>query len=99
MFNEFANMVPAALEWSGCITALIGSALLAMGNTRLAGYGFCLFLASNGFWIAFAMLIGSNGMLVMQLGFTLTSCLGIYRWLFAGRAMKAEAMLQQAASR
>jgi len=45
------------------------------------------------------MLIGSNGLLVMQLGFTLTSCLGIYRWLFAGLAIQDEAVLQQATLR
>jgi len=45
--NDLAHLVPSALEWSGCITALMGSALLALGSKRLAGYGFCLFLVSN----------------------------------------------------
>lgn len=93
--NDLARLVPSVLEWSGCITALIGSALLALGSKKMAGYGFCLFLVSNCFWIAFAMMIGSKGLLVMQLGFTITSCMGIYRWIFAGLQRPAETVFEQ----
>lgn len=69
------------LEWSGAFLGLIGAALLAL-NTRISGYGFVAFLASNICWISFALLSGTYGLLTMQLGFTVTSALGVYRWLY-----------------
>ena len=68
------------VEWIGSITGLAGSALLA-SHTALSGYGFAAFLASNVFWIAFALRLRLWGMLMMQIGFTLTSLIGLYRWL------------------
>ena len=43
-----------ALEWSGAITGLLGSALLA-ANLSISGFGFVVYLASNAFWIGFAL--------------------------------------------
>lgn len=68
------------LEWTGCITGVLGSFLLAT-NGRWSGYGFVLFLASNMAWIGYGMLTGAYGMITMQLAFTLTSALGVWRWL------------------
>lgn len=68
------------LEWSGTITGSVGSLLLAI-NTIYSGWGFALFLISNGFWIAFGLRKKAPGLVAMQLVFTATSALGVYRWL------------------
>ena len=68
------------LEWAGCAFGLLGSLLLAL-NSAISGYGFIAFLLSNTCWILFAKRIKSKGLLLMQIGFTLTSVFGIYRWL------------------
>lgn len=68
------------LEWGGAITGLLGSALLA-SNSLVSGAGFLAFLASNLFWIRFALKSRLQAMLYMQLGFAITSLVGIYRWL------------------
>jgi hypothetical protein len=68
------------LEWSGAITGVIGAGLLAT-NTSMSGFGFIAFLISNLFWIAFAITKRSYGLLSMQVLFTATSLLGVYRWL------------------
>lgn len=75
---------PATLlivEWSGSATGLMGAALLA-ANISVSAFGFVAFLVSNLFWIAYAILIRSWGLLVMQVGFTATSVLGLWRWFF-----------------
>jgi len=72
------------LEWCGCITGLMGAALLAAHN-RYSGWGFVLFLISNVAWIGFGLLTHATGMVVMQLGFTLTSALGVWNWLVVDR--------------
>lgn len=43
--------------------------------------GFALFLISNGFWIAFGLRRKAPGLVAMQLVFTATSAVGVYRWL------------------
>jgi hypothetical protein len=68
------------LQWLGCGTALSGAALLAL-NCRLSGYGFVLFLISNGFGLAFSWLTKAPEMVVTLLGFTVTSLIGIWAWL------------------
>ena len=40
------------LQWAGCATGVAGASLLAL-NTKNSGWGFVLFLVSNGFWTAF----------------------------------------------
>jgi|UniRef100_E6QWC3 hypothetical protein len=72
------------LEWAGCITGLSGASLLAMNN-RYSGWGFALFLASNLAWIMFGLLTHATGMVVMQLGFTVTSMVGVWKWLVVGK--------------
>jgi hypothetical protein len=70
------------VEWSGSLTGLIGAALLAT-NSDVSGLGFVAFLLSNACWLAFALYTRAFGLLVMQIGFTVTSVLGIWRWLIA----------------
>ncbi len=72
-------MTQTLLEWLGCMTGLLGAMLLALNN-RYSGYGFVAFLASNVCWVMYGMLGGAWGLVVMQLGFTATSLLGLYRW-------------------
>lgn len=73
---------PRVLEWSGALTGLVGSALLAT-NSDVSGWGFVAFLISNLFWIGFGLMHRMHGMLLMQLGFTATSMIGVYRWMLA----------------
>lgn len=70
-----------AIEWTGSALGLVGALLLAL-NLPISKYGFVAFLVSNLFWIAFALRIKAWGLLCMQLGFTLTSVAGIWRWWF-----------------
>lgn len=67
------------LQWMGCITGAAGSLLLAV-NIRQSGWGFVLFLISNGFWAAYGLQTGAPGLITNQAFFTVTSILGIYRW-------------------
>jgi hypothetical protein len=48
-------MTPTLIvEWLGCITGVIGSALLA-ANTAQSRWGFVWYLASNACWLVFAL--------------------------------------------
>lgn len=73
-------MSPDTLQWLGCATGAAGSLLLAL-NTRHSGWGFVLFLVSNGFWAAFGIQTNAPGLIAMQAIFTTTSLIGIRRWL------------------
>ncbi len=66
-------------EWVGCVFGLLGAFLLAT-NSKLSSWGFIAFLISNVAWIIFASAKNSDGLLLQQAGFTLTSLLGVYRW-------------------
>ena len=76
------------LQWMGCGLGALGSFLLAL-NRPFSGWGFVLFLASNAFWIAYALLVPTPGLLIMQIAFTGTSLLGIWRWLFSSQPERA----------
>ena len=67
-----------AFEWTGSLLGLLGAFLLAT-NTRMSRYGWVAFLAANVAMIAFALSIGADGLLLQQIGFMGTSCLGLYR--------------------
>lgn len=66
-------------EFLGCAFGLLGALLLSL-NIKCSGWGFVAFLGSNIAWISFALQKGIGGLLVMQIGFTVTSLIGIYRW-------------------
>lgn len=70
----------AFYEWAGSLTGLLGAALIAV-RCRFSGYGFLFFLLSNFCWIAYGLSTGASGLILMQIGFTATSLLGVYRWL------------------
>lgn len=73
-----------ALQWAGCATGAAGALLLAL-NIKHSGWGFVLFLVSNGFWTAYGIQTHAVGLITMQIVFTVTSLLGIYRWLGVAR--------------
>lgn len=68
------------VEWFGSLTGLVGAGVLAM-HTDYSGWGFAAFLVSNIAWIAFGVMGKSWGLVTMQIGFTATSIVGLYRWL------------------
>jgi len=76
------------LEWSGCFTGVLGALLLAL-NTKHSGWGFVLFLISNGFWIMYGIENNAIGLITTQVVFTMTSLIGIYRWLISKKREKA----------
>jgi hypothetical protein len=67
-------------EWAGAATGVLGSLLLALNNSW-SGFGFVAFLASNLFWISYGVMRQARGLISMQLVFTITSVIGITRWL------------------
>jgi hypothetical protein len=71
------------LEWGGAVSGLIGAFLLAT-NTKWSKFGWIAFLVANCLIGAYAMGIGARGLLVQQIGFIVTSMLGLYRvrWEF-----------------
>lgn len=78
--KEFSALI--SIEWLGSITGLVGAFLLAT-HSQYADYGFVFFLLSNMFFIRFAVQGKHVGLLVMQLGFTLTSIIGLYQGFIA----------------
>lgn len=70
------------LEWAGAIAGLAGAFLLAT-HTRYSRYGWLAFLAANLALVGFALGIGRYGLLAQQVGFTVTTLLGLYRAGFA----------------
>ncbi len=71
-------MLLTTFEWSGSLLGLLGAFLLAT-NSSASRYGWHAFLAANLAMIGFAVGIDANGLLLQQLGFLGTSCLGLYR--------------------
>lgn len=66
------------LEWAGSLLGLTGAALLAC-NTAFSHYGWNFFLAANVAMLIFSYRIQRYGLFLQQLGFTVTSLLGIVR--------------------
>ena len=71
-------------ETIGAVLGVLGAGLLAT-NTRASGWGYALFLASNGALLAFGYLAEHWRFVAMQLVFTGTSLLGLWRWVIAPR--------------
>jgi len=72
------TLLTPLMEWTGSVAGLLGAFLLA-SHSRVSKYGWIAFLIANMAMICFAWMIQAHGLLFQQLGFTLTSCLGIYR--------------------
>ncbi len=70
-------MNPVHLEWLGAAFGLSGSFLLA-STTRHSRYAWWLFAVSNVSLAAFAPIHSYFGLLLLNLGFGVSSSLGIY---------------------
>ena len=77
----------SVVEWGGAVFGIVGAALVAMNN-RYSGYGFVAFLASNACLITFGILTSAFGLVTMQIVFTGTSLVGIWRWLLKDRLLQ-----------
>lgn len=67
------------IEALATLCGLAGAWLLAIKG-EYAALGWWAFLASNGFWLAFAWTRGHWFLLLQQLGFTASSLWGIRAW-------------------
>jgi hypothetical protein len=67
-------------EWAGCLFGLLGAGILAM-HAEYSGTGWIFFSLSNFFMIAYGFLSKARGLVVMQIGFTVTSSIGVLNWL------------------
>lgn len=72
----------ALVELFSMSCALLGSLLLALKGKH-AGWGWVLFALSNAGWIVFAQGYGHWFLLVQQIGFSITSLIGIWQYLFS----------------
>ena len=68
------------IEISAAFFGVLGTVLLA-GRSRLAGWGFVAYLASNAGWLVFAWDMALHGLFAQQLVFTLCSLYGVWTWL------------------
>lgn len=78
-----AEHMQTPYAWVGLFSAacaLLGSLLLALKGRR-AGWGWLLFACSNAGWIVFANGYGHWFFLLQQIGFSITSAIGIWRYL------------------
>ncbi len=66
--------------WMGSASGITGAMVLAV-NLPWSGYGWLAFLLSNLAWITYARLARVVSLFLMQLVFTITSLVGICRWL------------------
>lgn len=80
----------AVVEIVAAMCGLLGTLLLATRGRR-AGWGFVAFLASNAGWLVFSATHGHWFMFWQQIGFSISSLIGIGTWLVlpAVRARKA----------
>lgn len=69
-------------DFYGFLFGVSGSALLAMRDDTLSPYGFALFLLSNLAWLTFSFRTKQRWLMLQTVAFTVTSTLGVYRWLF-----------------
>jgi len=68
------------IETLAAAFGIVGTLLLAF-NGRFAGWGFMAYLVSNTGWIAFAVHGQHWAMLVQQLAFVVSSCIGAWVWI------------------
>lgn len=77
------------LDWCGSALGLIGAYMLAF-RFRGSRYGWFAFFAANGFYVAMASSIGVPGLLVPQLGYSVSSAIGIYRHFLSKATIRLE---------
>jgi len=97
MKHDLAILAEAILPWLATVLqplvlvelfastcGLIGSLLLAMKG-RIAPWGWVFFALSNIGWITFSYGYSHWFFLVQQIGFSITSAIGIWKWLIEPR--------------
>lgn len=72
------------LEWTGCITGVIGSIMLAARHPK-AAWAFVLYLISSCSWMMYGVMTDAPGLVTMQIIFVGTALMGIYNWLILPR--------------
>lgn len=70
----------ALVELFATVCGLLGSLLLALKGRR-AAWGWVLFAFSNVGWLAFASGHGHSFMFIQQIGFSITTAIGLWHWL------------------
>lgn len=68
------------IEIVAAMFGLSGTLLLAT-KSQWAGWGFVAFLGSNTGWLVFAWQHNYQAMFIQQIGFTISSLVGIWVWL------------------
>lgn len=81
--------------WIAALFALLGSGLLAMNSSRWSRWGFVAFLASNSLWITWAIYTSAMHVLIQNIGFTLTSSYGVYRWFRSDVRLRRSSRFKQ----
>ena len=85
---------PNLSEVVGAVLGSLGALLLATRG-RWSGFGFVAFLASNVAWLTFSRNAGHWFFFAQQVVFTLTSLIGIWRWLLQPRLEAALHLLTE----
>lgn len=70
------------VEFMSAALGLLGALLLAT-RSRYAGWAFVAWLVSNIGWIAFGTGHAHWFLVLQQVGFSVTSAIGIWKWLIA----------------
>ncbi len=81
------------IEILSATLGLLGAALLA-SRSRWAGWAFVAWLISNIGWIVFGAGNQHWFLIAQQIGFTITSVLGIWTWLIHPALRRAEAEIE-----
>lgn len=68
------------LDWLGCFFGILGASMLAL-NFEYSALGWLSFLASNFCWVPYAYWNRIYSLMLMQMAFTVTSAVGVVRWL------------------
>lgn len=72
------------IEAAAALCGLTGAFLLAWKGPG-AGRGWIWYLGSNAGWLAYAWAAGAYFLFAQQIGFTVTSCIGIWTYLLEPR--------------
>lgn len=68
------------IECLAAIFGILGTLVLATKG-RWAGWGFVAFLVSNAGWLMFSYAHGHWFMFAQQVGFTISSLIGVWVWI------------------
>lgn len=70
------------LEWTASIVGMVAALMIAARySTRVAGWGFVLFLLGSVLWIVTGLNSGNQALAAQNVVLFLINCLGIYRYL------------------